>query len=112
MNKALRKAKAGRPAHLGPLLRHGEMRERFADVLTDSMRALALRLIGYRVEAAEFVASEHTPRNLMLRCVRTGSPGGDDLWRELDECQQAYGVWPKVFDLLHPIISAWRPRHL
>ena len=47
--------------------RHGILRERFADVLTDALRAALLRLHGYRVEVVEFVDSAHTPRNLLLR---------------------------------------------
>ena len=50
------------------------MRERFADVLTDAVRAELLRLLGYRVEVVEFVESKHTPRNTLLRAVRTGAP--------------------------------------
>ena len=54
--------------------RHGILRERFADVLTDAVRAELLRLLGYRVEVVEFVESKHTPRNTLLRAVRTGAP--------------------------------------
>ena len=58
------------------LLRHGLLRERFADLLTDALRAEALRLLGYRVDVVEFVASEHTPRNLLLRAHRTRTDSG------------------------------------
>jgi hypothetical protein len=50
------------------------MRERFADVLTDTLRASLLRLHGYRVEVVEFIDSAHTPRNLLLRARRTDAP--------------------------------------
>ena len=46
---------------------HGILRERFADTLTDAVRASLLRLQGYRVDVIEFVDSEHTPRNTLLR---------------------------------------------
>lgn len=59
------------PAPYGPLTRQGILRERFADVLTDALRAALLRLHGYRVEVVEFVDSQHTPRNLLLRARRT-----------------------------------------
>jgi SAM-dependent methyltransferase len=66
-------ADAGTPAPYGPVNRHGILRERFADVLTDAVRAELMRLLGYRVEVVEFVESKHTPRNTLLRAVRTGA---------------------------------------
>jgi len=56
------------------ITRHGIMRERLADLLTDSLRMQILKLRGYRVEAIEFIGGEHTPRNLMIRAVKTGAP--------------------------------------
>ena len=66
------------PAPYSVLTRHGILRERFADTLTDGVRASLLRLEGYRVDVVEFVGSEHTPRNTLLRAVRTGgrAPAG------------------------------------
>ena len=60
------------PAPYASLVRHGILRERFADTLTDALRASLLRLEGYRVDVVQFVESGHTPRNTMLRAVRTG----------------------------------------
>jgi len=53
--------------------RHGIMRERLGDLLTDSFRTQILKLLGFRVDAIEFVGGEHTPRNLMIRAVKTGA---------------------------------------
>ena len=55
------------------LTRHGIMRERLGDLLTDAFRTQILKLLGYRVEAIEFVGGEHTPRNLMIRATKTGA---------------------------------------
>lgn len=57
--------------------RHGILSERFADVLTDALRAAILRIVGYRVEVMEFVDSRHTPRNVLIRAVRTGTAPDD-----------------------------------
>ncbi|WP_412540607.1 SAM-dependent methyltransferase [Longispora sp. K20-0274] len=62
--------------HPSPLVGQPILRERFADVLTDSLRALILRQNGYRVEVTEFIDSAHTPRNLLLRATRTGTVAG------------------------------------
>jgi SAM-dependent methyltransferase len=60
------------PSGFGEVTRQAILRERFADVLTDSLRASLLRLNGYKVDVVEFVDSAHTPRNLLLRARRTG----------------------------------------
>ena len=53
------------------LTRHGILRERFADTLTDALRAAILRQAGYRVDVVEFVGSEHTPAT---RCCAPPAP--------------------------------------
>jgi len=64
------------------LTRHGIMRERLGDLLTDSFRTQILKLMGYRVDAIEFVGGEHTPRNLMIRATKTGAkPDAIDITR-------------------------------
>jgi hypothetical protein len=66
------------PAEYRLMTRHGILKERFADVLTDTLRAAILRLLGYRVEVIEFVDSQHTPRNALIRAVRTGARASDE----------------------------------
>jgi SAM-dependent methyltransferase len=51
--------------------KHGILRERLADILTDSIRAQILKLLGYRTDVIEFIGGEHTPKNLMIRGVKT-----------------------------------------
>jgi SAM-dependent methyltransferase len=60
------------------LTRYGIVRERLADTLTDALRAALLRCSGYRVDVVEFVESRHTPRNTLLRAIRTGRPALPD----------------------------------
>ncbi|WP_406024346.1 SAM-dependent methyltransferase [Nocardioides sp. NBC_00850] len=93
--------KAPTPAPYSMLTRHGILRERFADTLTDALRASLLRLSGYRVEVVQFVESQHTPRNTMLRAIRTGSPvKGGSVKKEYDELVAEWGVRPKLGELL------------
>ncbi|GGR68856.1 SAM-dependent methyltransferase [Nocardioides luteus] len=93
--------KAPTPAPYSMLTRHGILRERFADTLTDALRASLLRLAGYRVEVVQFVESQHTPRNTMLRAIRTGSPvKGGSVKKEYDELVAEWGVRPKLGELL------------
>jgi SAM-dependent methyltransferase len=55
-----------------PIFRNGIVKERFADLLTDSLRAELLRINGYKADIVEFVSIDHTPRNLMIRATFTG----------------------------------------
>ena len=89
------------PAPYAMLTRHGILRERFADTLTDGLRASLLRLQGYRVDVMQFVGSEHTPRNTLLRAVRTGAPvSGGTARQEYDELVATWGVRPRLGELL------------
>ncbi len=88
------------PAPYSLLTRDGILRERFADTLTDAVRALLLRLAGYRVDVVEFVDSRHTPRNTLLRAVRTGRPADDRAQREYDDLVGAWRIRPRLAALL------------
>ncbi len=79
---------------LRPLLRHGILQQRTADLVTDAFRALVLRIMGYRTDVIEFISTEHTARNLMLRAVR-GTPVGEAAFvREYLEMRRFWGVTP------------------
>eukprot|EP00798_Chlamydomonas_sp_ICE-L_P014019 gene14019-19955_t len=64
------------PAPFGPLMHHGIMKQRTVDLLTDTFRAQILRILGYKTDVVEFVSSEHTPRNLLIRAVRVAREEG------------------------------------
>jgi len=72
------------------ITRYGIMRERLGDLLTDSLRMQILKLRGYRVDAIEFIGGEHTPRNLMIRAVKTDAVV-DPL--ELTRYEEMISVW-------------------
>ena len=78
------------------ITKFGLMKERLGDLLTDSFRAQLLRIAGYRVEVIEFVAGEHTPRNLMIRAVKTDAkPDLLDIQRYVEMSSQ-WGVIPAL----------------
>ncbi|MBO3740051.1 class I SAM-dependent methyltransferase [Actinoplanes flavus] len=88
------------PSPYGEVTRHAILRERFADVLTDSLRAALLRLRGYRVDVVEFIDSAHTPRNLMLRARRTGAAPTAEQRAEYDSLTAQWGVTPALSRML------------
>ena len=55
------------------LTKHGLMKERLGDLMTDALRAQILKLLGYRTEVIEFIGGEHTPRNIMIRALLTNA---------------------------------------
>lgn len=56
---------------LEPLTKYGVFKARFNDVITDSMRALKLEAEGYKVSVVEYISPLDTPKNLLIRAVRT-----------------------------------------
>ncbi|WP_312811688.1 SAM-dependent methyltransferase [Sedimentibacter sp.] len=57
---------------LEPMLKHGLIKERVSALVTDSLRGLFLETKGYKVQLMEFIAMEHTPKNILIRAVKTG----------------------------------------
>ncbi len=53
-----------------PFMEHGIVTERFAALLTDTLRALLLEACGYTVQVMEFIETEHTPKNILIRGVK------------------------------------------
>ncbi len=99
ISKQLRRTPTPEPYQM--LTRHGILRERFADTLTDALRASLLRISGYKVDVVEFVESAHTPRNTLLRAVRTGTPTVDDAVRaEYDDLVSTWQLRPRLAELL------------
>ncbi len=58
------------PSPFAPLLKHGILKERFAALATDALRAEYLEAAGYRVQVLEFIDMTHTPKNLLIRALR------------------------------------------
>jgi len=50
---------------LQPVLKHGILKDRFTEILTDGIRGLKLEACGYDVSMIEFTSLEHTARNIM-----------------------------------------------
>lgn len=57
---------------LAPVMDYGLLRERFAALATDGLRAKYLEREGYETQVLEFIDMEHTPKNILIRAVKTG----------------------------------------
>ena len=58
-----------------PILKHGILKDRFTEYLTDGLRGLKLEVCGYDVAMIEFTSLEHTARNIMIKAVKTNAAG-------------------------------------
>ncbi len=80
---------------LAPVLDYGLLRERFAALVTDGLRAKYLENSGYETQVLEFIDMEHTPKNILLRAVKkdTVNAGADErknkrAAEEIDKCEE------------------------
>lgn len=80
---------------LSPLLKHGILKERFAALATDALRAQLLEVLGYQTQVLEFIDLEHTPKNLLIRAVK-GKKSVDQAakWRAYLAMKEALQVEP------------------
>jgi len=55
-------------------MKHGTIKERIASLVTDTIRGNILEALGYQVDIFEFIETEHTPKNLVIRAGSKGNP--------------------------------------
>ena len=91
---------------LAPLLRHGIVKERFAALTTDSLRAQLLELAGYHTQILEFVEPEATAKNLMIRAVRAETRRRPETVRAYRELRDSLGVSPALEHKLRDLVAA------
>lgn len=56
---------------LQPVLKYGLIKERISALITDAVRANLLEKCGYDTQILEFIDMEHTPKNLLIRAVKS-----------------------------------------
>lgn len=83
---------------LGPVLKHGLIKERMAALVTDALRAEYLEREGYAVQILEFIDMEHTPKNILIRAVRTGKKAQNA--ETIKACEEFLHVSPTLGRLL------------
>ena len=80
--------------------KHGILKERLVDILTDSIRAQILKLLGYRTDVIEFIGGEHTPKNLLIRGVKTEAKPEQIEVARYQEMLKELGVMPALAERL------------
>lgn len=95
------------PEPFGPVLEQGILRERLGDILTDTFRAQLLRVMGYQTDVVEFIETEHTPRNLMIRGELGGTWGNVEELKLYEALKQFWQVTPYLETLLGDLATAY-----
>ena len=92
---------------LAPVLEYGILKERFAALLTDGLRAQMLKSAGYDTQILEFISMEHTPKNLLIRAVKNENKKDDPGQRqEWENCIKAFHVEPTLKKLMFDGVSS------
>ena len=83
---------------LGPVLGYGLIKERMAALITDALRAQYLEREGYDTQILEFIDMEHTPKNILIRAVRSGKRRENQ--EALRRCEEYLHISPVLGRLL------------
>lgn len=92
------------------LMRQSILRERLCDILTDSFRAMILRILGFKTQVVEFVSSEATARNIMLKCEYGAKPGQSGPVSEYLNLRDYWKVTPWLESRLEGMLAKYFAR--
>ena len=84
---------------LAPIMDYGLLKERFAALVTDGLRAKYLESEGYETQVLEFIDMEHTPKNILLRAVKCKGRN-EKAKEEIKKCTDLLNVDPTLGRLL------------
>ncbi len=89
------------PANLEPVLRHGILLERQAEILTDAIRSLILEKNGYTTKVFEFISLEHTGKNVMITATKHHKKTNQNaIQAQIDALKTMYGIPFHALELL------------
>ena len=83
---------------LAPLFSYGLIKERMAALVTDAMRAEYLKREGYDTQILEFIDMEHTPKNILIRAIKTGKKKNNK--EQIERCREFLQIHPTLGELL------------
>lgn len=78
----------------------GILKDRFSALLTDAIRANILQYYGYKTNVMEFVDFENSPKNLLIRAVKTNNSLNPKIKEEIDAILREYNISQKLYSLL------------
>ena len=81
---------------MNPMMKFGIIKEKLASLLTDSVRANVLEIMGYRTQVLEFVDMEHTPKNIMIRAFFEDTQNIQKVVNEYKEFKNQWQISPYI----------------
>ena len=87
---------------LNNVTQFGILKERQAEIITDTIRALLMEASGYKTNVFEFISTEHTPKNVMIVGEKTAnkSPNKEKILAEIDAIKKIYGIKNHYLEVL------------
>ncbi len=82
------------------ILKHGVFKTRMADILTDGMRSLMLEAKGYDVSVVEYISPLETPKNLMIRAIKSRDED-ENAMDEYIDLMSKLGSYPSLYCFLN-----------
>ena len=77
---------------------NGVVLDKFATLATDSFRSLALELCGYKTKMIEFIDMEHTPKNILIKAIKSKPSNLKEKLKEYNKLKEFLGIQPlKIF---------------
>ena len=79
-----------------PMMKYGIIKEKLATLLTDSVRANVLEIMGYRTQVIEFIDMEHTPKNVMIRAFLEKTNNITKVVNQYKEFKNEWNISPYI----------------
>ena len=84
---------------------NGVILDKFATLATDSFRSLSLELCGYKTKMIEFIDMEHTPKNILIKAIKSKSSNLKEKLVEYNKLKEFLGIKPLLEDLIKKYFS-------
>ena len=84
---------------------NGVVLDKFATLATDSSRSLSLELCGYKTKMIEFIDMEHTPKNILIKAIKSKSSNLKEKLTEYNKLKEFLGIKPLLEDLIKKYFS-------
>lgn len=84
---------------------NGVVLDKFATLATDSFRSLSLELCGYKTKMIEFINMEHTPKNILIKAIKSKSSNLKEKLTEYNKLKEFLGIKPLLEDLIKKYFS-------
>jgi len=87
---------------LNNIVKHGILKERQAEIITDTLRAMLMEANGYKTNIFEFISTEHTPKNLMIVGKKStiSKEHKEKIYSEIEKLKKLFGISSHYLEVL------------